>query len=138
MGPVSRLTQTWDVVPAASAQTFQRLQKLIDNRKNYDNYRKALKEAPLPCFPYVGLVLKDLTFIEDGNESFLDDKKTVINFQKMHMIGRMFGQVQKFQQSPYEFEVKPVLSAWLRAGRKIVTSDDELYALSFQCQPKKV
>jgi hypothetical protein len=52
-------------------------------------------------------VLKDLTFIEDGNESFLDGKKIVINWQKMHMIGQLLGEVQKFQQVAYDFELKP-------------------------------
>lgn len=95
-----------------------------------------------------------MTFIEDGNESFLDDKKTVINWGKMSMIGRMFDQVQRFQQHPYELEKvtslgalffrcisrpltqKPVMTTWLRKGRKVITSDDELYNLSFVCQPK--
>lgn len=104
MGPVSRLTLTWEAIPSTSMTTFKRLQQLIDNRKNYENYRRALKEAKVPCFPYVGLVLKDLTFIEDGNESFMDSEKTVINWEKMHMIGDMFRLVQRFTQCPYEFE----------------------------------
>ncbi len=30
----------------------------------------------------------------------------------------------------------PNPDTWLRNGRKVVTNDDELYSLSFACQPK--
>ncbi len=137
MGPVSRLTQTWDAVPKEKLALFQRLQHLIDNRKNYNNYRLVLRESPLPCFPYVGLALKDLTFIEDGNENFLDASKKVINWQKMSMIANVFRDLQRFQQHPYDFEIKPFLNAHLRKGRVIVTDDTELYNLSFMCQSRQ-
>ena len=137
MGPVSRLTQTWEAVPKEKLTLFQKLQSLIDNRKNYNNYRMVLKDAPLPCFPYVGLALKDLTFIEDGNENFLDPAKQVINWQKMSMIASVFRDVQRFQQSPYDFDVKPHLNQHFRTGRCIVTDDTELYNLSFMCQARQ-
>ncbi len=137
MGPVSRLTQTWEAVPKEKLALFQRLQHLIDNRKNYNNYRLVLKESPLPCFPYVGLALKDLTFIEDGNENFLDAGKKVINWQKMSMIANVFRDLQRFQQHPYDFELKPFLNTHLRKGRVVVTDDTELYNLSFMCQARQ-
>jgi hypothetical protein len=137
MGPVSRLTQTWEAVPKEKLALFQRLQHLIDNRKNYNNYRLVLKESPLPCFPYVGLALKDLTFIEDGNENFLDASKKVINWQKMSMIANVFRDLQRFQQHPYDFEIKPFLNTHLRKGRVIITDDTELYNLSFMCQSRQ-
>lgn len=137
MGPVSRLTETWDQLSKDKLASFERLQRLIDNRKNYNNYRTVLKDSPLPAFPYVGLSLKDLTFIEDGNENYTDDKKQVINWQKMRMISDVFSNMQRFQQHPYEFEEKPLMRAWLETGRQVVTDDNELYELSFKCQPKK-
>jgi hypothetical protein len=137
MGPVSRLTQTWEALPKEKMQSFQKLQKLIDNRKNYSNYRMVLEDAPLPCFPYVGLSLKDLTFIEDGNENFLDEEKEVINWQKMSMISKIFDSMQRFQQHPYDFEIKPFMKTWLLKGRVVVTEDNDLYDLSFACQPRK-
>jgi son of sevenless-like protein len=58
MGMVSRLTQSWDAVPKEKMSMFQKLQSLIDNRKNYANYRLVYRDAALPCFPYLGLQLK--------------------------------------------------------------------------------
>lgn len=138
MGPVSRLTQTWEMLSKEKTQCFKKLSKLIDNRKNYDNYRKVLKEASLPCFPYVGLSLKDLTFIEDGNENYLDAQKKVINWSKMSMIASIFGDLQKFQQNPYDFEIKPKLSSWLLKGKYVVQDDNMLYQMSNACQPPKI
>lgn len=137
MGPVGRLTQTWDALGEPSKQKLKRLQALTSHSGNYGTYRRRVKEVSLPCFPYFGLVLKDLTFIEDGNETFNDDKKTVINWHKMTMIGTIFEEVQRYQQRSYDFEVKPHINAWLRSGRTIFTKDDELYAKSLQCQPRQ-
>ena len=138
MGPVSRLTETWDNLPKDKLANFERLQRLIDNRKNYNNYRTVLKGCSRPAFPYVGLMLKDLTFIEDGNDNFLDKEKKIINWQKMRMISDVFSSMQTFQQHPYDFEKQPLLRTWLKKGRTVVTNDDDLYNLSFMCQPKKM
>ena len=43
-----------------------------------------LLEEDLPCVPYIGIYLSDLTFIEDGNPEFLDEN--LINFQKQEVI----------------------------------------------------
>lgn len=80
---------------------------------------------------------QDLTFIEDGNETFLDGRKTVVNWQKMRMIAQIFDEMQRFQQNPYILEQIPVMTTWLRKLRKIVHDDNELYEMSFQCQPRK-
>ena len=39
----------------------------------------ALAESVPPCIPYIGLILQDLTFVQIGNQDFLDEK---INFAK--------------------------------------------------------
>ena len=41
--------------------------------------RQALAESLPPCIPYIGLILQDLTFVQIGNQDFLDEK---INFAK--------------------------------------------------------
>ena len=42
-------------------------------------YRQALAESTPPCIPYIGLILQDLTFVQIGNQDFLEEK---INFAK--------------------------------------------------------
>ena len=90
LGPVQRLKATWEAVPKSAETTYKKLCQLIDNRKNYFNYREALKaskQIPQACvFPYIGLYLKDLTFIEDGNDNFTDKNKTIINFEKKGLV----------------------------------------------------
>ena len=43
--------------------------QLGDPEGSYKAYRSALKAAPLPALPYLGVYLKDLTFIEDGERT---------------------------------------------------------------------
>jgi hypothetical protein len=50
---------------------------------NYAAYRKAIREAPAPAIPYLGINLTDLVFIEDGNRNYLDEQNTVVNFTKV-------------------------------------------------------
>jgi hypothetical protein len=59
-----------------------------DPKSNYGSYRNYIKRALNPnlsklhnVIPYLGLYLKDLTFIEDGNASF--NKTGAVNFFKM-------------------------------------------------------
>merc|ERR1712232_769480 len=117
---------------------YKRLFKLIDNRKNYQNYRDAIAANQLPAFPYVGLYLKDLTFIEDGNDNFLDEGKTVINFEKMRMVAKVFKTIQMYQQNPYDFAVAPVLQTWLTKNKKVLWEDDKLYELSKIAEPSQL
>ena len=53
------------------------------SRKHFLNqnliYRQALAESTPPCIPYIGLILQDLTFVQIGNQDFLEEK---INFAK--------------------------------------------------------
>jgi hypothetical protein len=44
---------------------------LLFSPQNHAYYRRLLESVRLPCVPYLGLFLSDLTFIEDGNPSFV-------------------------------------------------------------------
>lgn len=52
---------------------------------NYKKYRTALQTAPLPAIPYIALISKDLTAIEE-NSNFLSTDETFVNFAKMRDI----------------------------------------------------
>ena len=142
LGPVQRLKASWEAVPSSVLSSYKKLSSLIDNRKNYFNYREALKSAKksletVPTFPYVGLYLKDLTFIEDGNDNFLDKQKNIINFEKMVMIANIFIDFQTYQENLYLFEKLPHTSNWLQNNKKIIKDDIQLFGLSKECEKNK-
>ena len=51
---------------------------------NYKRYRDSLGVASTPCVPYVGVFLKDLTFICDGNPDYL--RGGLINLHKRRQV----------------------------------------------------
>nr|XP_055065632.1 rap guanine nucleotide exchange factor 5b isoform X2 [Misgurnus anguillicaudatus] len=80
---VSRLTQTWEKVPGKFRKLFSELESLTDPSLNHKAYRDAFKKMKSPKIPFIPLLLKDITFIHEGNRTFLDN---LVNFDKLHMI----------------------------------------------------
>ncbi|XP_056618496.1 rap guanine nucleotide exchange factor 5b isoform X1 [Triplophysa dalaica] len=80
---VSRLTQTWEKVPGKFRKLFSELESLTDPSMNHKAYRDAFKKMKSPKIPFIPLLLKDITFIHEGNKTFLDN---LVNFDKLHMI----------------------------------------------------
>ncbi|KAM9487976.1 rap guanine nucleotide exchange factor 5b [Clarias gariepinus] len=80
---VSRLTQTWEKVPGKFKKLFSELESLTDPSFNHKAYREVFKKMKSPKIPFLPLLLKDITFIHEGNKTFLDN---MVNFDKLHMM----------------------------------------------------
>ncbi|XP_041104918.1 rap guanine nucleotide exchange factor 5-like isoform X2 [Polyodon spathula] len=80
---VSRLSQTWEKVPGKFRKLFSELETLTDPSLNHKAYRDAFRKMKPPKIPFMPLLLKDITFIHEGNKTFLDN---LVNFEKLHMI----------------------------------------------------
>ncbi|XP_047550525.1 rap guanine nucleotide exchange factor 5 isoform X1 [Lutra lutra] len=80
---VSRLSQTWEKIPGKFKKLFTELESLTDPSLNHKAYRDAFKKMKPPKIPFMPLLLKDVTFIHEGNKTFLDN---LVNFEKLHMI----------------------------------------------------
>lgn len=64
---IKRLRKTWEAIPQRHAVMFQKLKTVMSIEKNYRNYRAEICSASVPCNPYFGLYLTDLTFNNEGN-----------------------------------------------------------------------
>ncbi|ESO09573.1 hypothetical protein HELRODRAFT_190559 [Helobdella robusta] len=97
---VSKLKQTWARVPAKYIKLFQNLQDLMDPSNNMSKYRNLLniKLIDSPAIPFLPVVMKDLTFIELGNKTVVDDD--MVNYDKMRMVARQVRKVTNMA-SPY-------------------------------------
>ncbi|KAM4689530.1 rap guanine nucleotide exchange factor 5 [Discoglossus pictus] len=80
---VSRLSQTWEKIPGKFKKLFSELESLTDPSLNHKAYRDTFKKMKPPKIPFMPLLLKDVTFIHEGNKTFLDN---LVNFEKLHMI----------------------------------------------------
>lgn len=91
---VSRLTQTWEKVPGKFKKLFSELESLTDPSFNHKAYRDAFKKMKSPKIPFLPLLLKDITFIHEGNKTFLDN---LVNFEKLHMMADMVRVIRHCQ-----------------------------------------
>ena len=62
--PVSRLKQTWRMLPPEYIAIYDELVDLSSSDNHHKNLVAAIKKAPLPTLPYLGMYLTWLTFIE--------------------------------------------------------------------------
>ncbi|KAJ3034401.1 hypothetical protein HDV00_005057 [Rhizophlyctis rosea] len=104
---VSRLKATWEAVDPKHRKTLEDLESTLSPQHNYRTYRALLEEAqansqsfkPSPFIPILGLVLKDLLFIDDGNKTTLDNG--MVNFSKFRTMYMNVARVCGFQQIGY-------------------------------------
>ncbi|KAF9180685.1 hypothetical protein BGZ50_006044 [Haplosporangium sp. Z 11] len=69
--PVRRLTSTWRLVSSKDMETLKGLETLLDPSGNMRCYRQAIAEAEAPTIPFLPILLKDITFILDGNPTMI-------------------------------------------------------------------
>ncbi len=104
LSAVARLKEAWGRVGKTSLSSFQELTELCNPISNYRQYREAFKGVQPPAVPYIALYLHDLTFIEDGNQDYMDAARACINFGKMRMIATVFLAIEKFQRVDYNLQ----------------------------------
>ncbi|ETN73003.1 hypothetical protein NECAME_18562 [Necator americanus] len=90
-----------------------------------------------PLIPFVPLLLKDLTFIHEGNKTYYNG---LVNFEKMHMIAnilRSFRQC-KSRYSVTQMEQKKIYETqnFIRNFR-VVDNQRRLMELSYQIEPRR-
>uniref|UniRef100_A0A4X2K590 Rap guanine nucleotide exchange factor 3 n=1 Tax=Vombatus ursinus TaxID=29139 RepID=A0A4X2K590_VOMUR len=82
---ISRLALTWERLPHKVRKLYAALEQLLDPSWNHRVYRLMLTKLSPPIIPFMPLLLKDMTFIHEGNHTLVDN---LINFEKMRMMAR--------------------------------------------------
>lgn len=136
LASVQRLEKTWVSIPPKYMQIYNSLMALTSSSQNYKAYREATAGLQAPIVPYIGVYLRDLTFIEDGNETLLNKTK-IVNYEKMRMLQNIFREMTNFQALPYPFKEDPSIMKYLTQDRVMFTSDEELRNHSVACEPSK-
>jgi len=111
---ISRLHRVWESLSTKYHIILDRLRPLASLARNFGDYRRELQQRyGSPCVPYLGCLLNDLIFTEEGNPKTL--KKTGgINFERYMRLGRLIAAFQPFQSSVYDITPDPSLQVWLR------------------------
>ncbi|KAJ8258191.1 hypothetical protein GJAV_G00194200 [Gymnothorax javanicus] len=95
---VQRLSKTWERVPSKTKRAYCSFERLMDPSRNHRAYRLAMAKVNPPYIPFMPLLLKDMTFIHEGNKNFVD---SLVNFEKMRMIARTVKIVRESRSQPY-------------------------------------
>uniref|UniRef100_A0A4W5LTX3 Rap guanine nucleotide exchange factor 3 n=1 Tax=Hucho hucho TaxID=62062 RepID=A0A4W5LTX3_9TELE len=77
---VQRLYKTWERVPSKTKRVYCAYERLMDPSRNHRAYRLAVAKLSPPYIPFMPLLLKDMTFIHEGNKNYTDK---LVNFEKM-------------------------------------------------------
>jgi len=97
---ITRLAATWRGISKKHLDTLQSLRNIVSPESNYQELRPLMEISP-PYVPYIGVFLKDLTFIKDGMPSKIENK---INWKKMSKIS---GVLQQFKR-PTRAEINTI------------------------------
>ena len=130
------------------------LTSVMETKNNYAEYRNQLANIKLqhaPAVPflgflfcefkiyyfltcYLGVFLRDLTFVEDGNPNMVDDKH--VNFEKIKLLGAVIHEVQQYQKIPFYLKKQPNLVKYLNESMILPEDPDEtVYELSLLVEP---
>eukprot|EP00730_Choanoeca_flexa_P002950 TRINITY_DN11239_c0_g1_i1.p1 TRINITY_DN11239_c0_g1~~TRINITY_DN11239_c0_g1_i1.p1 ORF type:complete len:1334 (+),score=252.47 TRINITY_DN11239_c0_g1_i1:133-4002(+) len=106
---VSRLKKTWSAVKNTVKQEYDELEALMNPTRNMAAYRTLFAQASQnpPAVPFLPLIMKDLAFIHEGNETHIDN---LVNYDKLRMLARELRNITTLvRHSKRNFE------AWAKA-----------------------
>uniref|UniRef100_A0AC35U561 Neur_chan_LBD domain-containing protein n=1 Tax=Rhabditophanes sp. KR3021 TaxID=114890 RepID=A0AC35U561_9BILA len=102
-GPLNRLN--WSKIIKDDIKEHR---AIMASDYSFRNYRHLFSQCKPPCIPYIGLMLQDLTFINNGTTETLNDKErhgiNFINFVKCFKQYTILESVRKLKMWDYSFE----------------------------------
>ncbi|XP_054903999.1 rap guanine nucleotide exchange factor 5-like isoform X3 [Poeciliopsis prolifica] len=135
-GAVSRLSQTWEKIPGKFKKLFSELETFTDPSLNHKAYRDSFKKMKSPKIPFLPLLLKDITFIHEGNKTFHDN---LVNFEKLHMIADMARLIRECQQDRMGNGIAQKSSSEVRSYTDylhVIDNQQTLFELSHRLEPR--
>ncbi|ORY91079.1 ras guanine nucleotide exchange factor domain-containing protein [Syncephalastrum racemosum] len=102
-------------LPSREAAALAELEALLDVTNNMGTYRQALAAVvTMPVLPFFPLVLKDFTFLLDGNPT--EHQPGLINFEKFRSLKYAVDTVLNYRTADYWFASSD--SSWRRHGHQ--------------------
>jgi len=132
---VSRLRQTWALIPAGELATMRALEALVQPLRNFHNLRVEMETASVEegCIPFIGIYTRDLIY-NAQKPAFLDTVpvagERLVNFERHHTAAMIVKSLLRLLEASSKYRFKPdpeILSKclWMAA-----LGDEELTALS--------
>ncbi|KAI8053389.1 ras guanine nucleotide exchange factor domain-containing protein [Syncephalis plumigaleata] len=152
---LERLSRTWKLISKRNIAILTHLRDVFDHRRNCATYRQTLREIALPCIPFLGLYLRDLTFIDDASSPTIPVRRPTMDngatspepmsnepripFHKYLQSMRLIMEIERFQSSPFQTQPLPRLQSFL--GRLLENSEtngdpEKLYFASLRLEQR--
>ncbi len=112
------------------------IRSLCSLSNNLQNYRNAISAANPPIIPYLGVISKDLIAIEEGNNTYLDPDRRIINFQKMRLVARQICELEYYQKNCHQIKADEKLLHFFQGLSKSVLTEDQMYKVSLQLEAR--
>jgi len=113
---------------------FKKLEDLMSSLQNYKQYRETMNQSVPPCIPYLGIYLRDLTFIGDGNPNNFENQNGLINFDKRRMVAAVIYEKVEYSQAWYNLKEAPEVQNFIRKCQHM--NENALYKHSLLVEPK--
>lgn len=135
--PIYRLKQTWALVSKSYKEKLNKLNMLMDSTKNFSRYREVLDSIHnVPCVPFFGVYLSDLTFTAGGNPDFLDGSSDIINFGKRARIVTVLREIGFYQCQSYNIKCLDDVQEFLKQNLANVPNIEKQYEQSLFIEPR--
>jgi len=97
---IRRMTNTMKHV---DSERFNRIEQIAFPLKNFRVLRELYDYAQYPFIPPLALIFRDLTFIDSGNFDYADNKKEIINVEKLVLFGKILVKQNRNKELPSSF-----------------------------------
>lgn len=137
---VTRLHQTQKYIKKDAKAKVTAGDELFFPGSNHRSYRQRKQSCDPPLLPQITVVLKDLTFIDDGNSNF--QKGThLIHFYKRDLVYEMIQSISRFQNNTFNFVLirdfhELFKKTLLWHSRLSAQNKKDLYITSLDLEPK--
>ena len=71
----------------------------MDITHNFSVYRRHVRHTELPAVPYLGVVLRDVTLLNEGSPDLLRGE---VNIEKIRMIASLCNEAARFRDSRFD------------------------------------
>ncbi|KAL8666158.1 MAG: hypothetical protein Q9202_001665 [Teloschistes flavicans] len=109
---ISRLTKTWDLVPAAEKKTLKELETLVTPIKNFHNLRQEMETANSDegCVPVIALYIHDLTYNSQKPSQVPStrDGEPLVNFERYRTTASIVKSLLRLIDASSKYSYQPV------------------------------